>query len=59
MGKNEVRTNEHISVQMNKKSSIELKSKISPFFTLNLIITNKHMLFLVQKKENMFNRTNV
>ena len=50
MGKNGNKTNEHILEQMNKKSSIELKSKISPFFTLNLISTNEHILVQMNKK---------
>jgi len=50
VGKHEVGTNKYILVQMNKKCSIELKFKMSPFFTLNLISTNE------QKK---FNRTKI
>ena len=57
MGKNEVRTNKHILflVQINKKSSTELKSKISPFCTFTLISANEHIL--VQKNKKMFYRT--
>ena len=37
VGYNDVNTNKHILVQINKKCAIKLKFKISPFCTLILI----------------------
>jgi len=54
VGKNEVSTNEHILVQMNKKSLIELKFKICTFI---LNSTNKHNS--VQMNKNTFHQTKI
>ena len=54
VGKNEVSTNEHILVQMNKKSLIELKFKICTFI---LNSTNKHIS--VQMNIKTFHQTKI